>query len=118
MNNQKNDVENEEESVNVLREYLVSSTNQKSWLEWWAYKEIKKLEQNRDQIGNFCEFLAKRLLEAEHRLDNLTAAAENVISHRVGTLPVQGWLRDNDASRAALDVLAETIAKARSSYEP
>ena len=40
---------------------------------------------------------------------DLLAAAREVLRHRVGDLPHEGWLRDNDASRAALAKLTAAI---------
>jgi hypothetical protein len=46
--------------------------------------------------------------------DGLREAAERVLAHRVGDLPTTGYLRDNDASRAALaDLAAATSFNAR-----
>lgn len=39
----------------------------------------------------------------------LFEAAREVLSHRVGNLPSQGWLKDNDGSRASLAKLAAAL---------
>jgi hypothetical protein len=43
----------------------------------------------------------------------LVEAAEAVLAHRVGDLPTQGHLRDNDKSRAAIGKLAAALAAVR-----
>jgi hypothetical protein len=43
------------------------------------------------------------------QLDAMKAAAADVLSHRVGDFPGQGWLKDNDVSRAALGRLAAAL---------
>ena len=40
----------------------------------------------------------------------LVALVADLLSHRVGELPTQGWLRDNDQSRLALSKLAALAA--------
>ena len=40
----------------------------------------------------------------------LREAAQKVISHVEGDLPIKGWLRDNDASRKALGDLRACLA--------
>lgn len=52
---------------------------------------------------------AKRLRDAA---PYLLEAAQELLSHRVGDLPIRGWLRDNDASRAALAKLAAALTRA------
>lgn len=43
----------------------------------------------------------------------LVEAAAALLKHREGALPTQGWLRDNDKSRAALARLAGGLRLAR-----
>lgn len=43
-------------------------------------------------------------------VERLREAAQTVLKHRVGDLPSQGWLRDNDRSRKALADLAAVLA--------
>ncbi|HEY6022271.1 MAG TPA: hypothetical protein VIY48_21155, partial [Candidatus Paceibacterota bacterium] len=59
----------------------------------------------------FIEMLKDRNAAVRQR-DELLAAAKDVCSHMVGLLPLNGYLRDNDASRADLVKLLEAIASA------
>lgn len=59
-----------------------------------------------------CTDVARRVdeciaLRAER--DALRAAADRVVAHMEGRQPVQGWLRDNDASRDALAALVAAL---------
>lgn len=51
----------------------------------------------------------ERAEKAEAELTALRWAARDVLAYRVGELPAKGWLKDNDASRAALERLAQAI---------
>lgn len=49
-------------------------------------------------------------MECKPATGDLAAAAREVLSHRIGEQPTQGWLRDNDRSRTALTALATALA--------
>lgn len=50
-------------------------------------------------------------------LEVLRAAADVVLSHVEGSLPIRGWLRDTDASREALGRLRAAIDAAKADKE-
>ncbi len=58
--------------------------------------------------------LARRYNAALAQRDDLLAAAKDVLAHRVGDLPVRGWLLDTDASRKDLAALSAAFAKVES----
>jgi hypothetical protein len=50
--------------------------------------------------------------------DAIRAAALEVMEHRIGELPITGYLLDNDASRKALQALADALAAPAAPSEP
>jgi hypothetical protein len=51
--------------------------------------------------------------EAADEIERLQGAIRRLLEHRVGALPRQGWLNDNDASRRCLEDLAALVAEER-----
>ncbi|EIM25730.1 hypothetical protein [Microvirga lotononidis] len=71
-----------------------------------AADEIEKLRSQRGEAWSTVDRLNARnqaLFEESLRLHE---AVEELLLHRVGDLPRQGWLKDNDASRKSLARLA------------
>ena len=59
--------------------------------------------------GSGCE-AESAIAKARAAVAELIAAAAQVLEYRQGGLPTQGWLRDNDRSRAALASLQCALA--------
>ena len=52
---------------------------------------------------------ASREAALKARIAELEAAVREVLQHRVGDLPREGWIKDTDTSRAAIARLAKLV---------
>lgn len=57
-----------------------------------------------------CAKAADEIAALEAERERLREAAQKVIGHVEGDLPIKGWLRDTDASREALGELRAALA--------
>lgn len=78
--------------------------------------EVERLNKSLDVAGACATDKNRQFAEMKQRIDHLESWKESVsddiraLRHfRVGELPAQGWLRDNDSSRLALDSLIKRI---------
>lgn len=59
------------------------------------------------------ELYLMHVKQSRAKVVELINAADALLSYRHGTYPVEGYLRDNDASRAQLDAVATALLAAR-----
>jgi hypothetical protein len=74
------------------------------------YDEINDLkEAHSAELAELHDWQLEIMRDMLRRYDTLRNAALEVLKHRVGDMPTSGHLRDADASRTALKILAKAV---------
>lgn len=93
-------------SIDVLNRLLVASE--------WA-EQVSNRGGIPSRVREAAQGQSYSISQARAAVAELIAACDELMSHRFGELPYQGWLRDNDRSRASIGALAEALASCKES---